>query len=903
MECFISSPESIPGRGGDLSLLKKSLLARIVVYYFLLSLIVVILMGAVSYRFIVRDTKRTVLERIDAFASIKEDALDSWAKEQTRNVVFLSGLPQVRAPSGRLLAGVDAAADAQASYNALHLFFQEVLEYFSGFQEILILDADGGRVAVSTNRTSEGQFRVLDTYFVEGLKGTYIQNIYLSPHSLQPTMTVAHPIRGSNGLLLGVLAVNLNLESMDRIIQETTGLGRTGESYLVDRFNIFVSAERFGRDDFPRGVHSRGIDSAVQGVDGAGIYANYEGIPVLGAYRWIEDRKLALLVEVHEEEAFASVRRQTLLLAVSGIVLILFLAAGVYLLSRQVTAPILTLKRAAWEVAEGNLDVRVHASSRDEIGVLAGSFNRMTVRLKKLYEQLKQREEHFRSLIENSSDIIAVLDARGRIKSISPSAERVTGYRPDELTGTDTFQFIHPDDRERTRHEVFTQMGKGEKLLDKQIEFRFRHKDGDYHSLEAIGTNLLEDPAINGIVVNARDISERRQLEDRLIQAQKMEAVGRLAGGIAHDFNNLLTAIIGYAEVLQFKLAEDRESLDHIVEIRRASERAASLIQQLLAYSRKQVLQLKPMDLSELVRDMEGMLRRLISEDIEMVCNFQAGSKVVKADAAQLQQVILNLTLNARDAMPQGGKLTLDVRSITVGPENIRDEDELSPGEYAVLTIRDSGTGIEPQSLENIFDPFFTTKEVGKGTGLGLATVYGIIKQSRGHITVASQLGYGTTFSIYLPLLPGPMVENSGASGGTEYLRGSESILIAEDEEAVGRIIETVLRHLGYSVQTAMDPDQALEVVKKGASLQLLITDLVMPGMSGQQLASRLLERVPGLKVLYISGYSEDDVVGENGSNDGYHFLKKPFTTDALAKKVREVLEGGNAISDLSVGS
>jgi PAS domain S-box-containing protein len=882
---------------------KKSLLARIVIYFFLLSLSIVALLGTASYLFIIKDAKQAVLEKISAHATIKAEAIDRWVEEQARKAAFLSSLPELRRWSELLLGAGSRASQYGEAPASLRSFLQQVLEHTPEFQEVLLLSREGGRVAVSTNRSNEGQYRVLDTYFVEGLEETYIQNTYPSPVDLQPTLTISTPLYGAGGELLGVLAVHLDLENMDRIVQESVGLGKTGEAYLVDRYNVFVSAARFGREDYPRGVHSKGIDAAVSGKDGTGVYPNYRGIPVLGVYRWLEDRELALLVEVHEVEAYASARRQTAVLAGSGLGLVLLLAAGVYLLSRRIADPILAVQQAALQISSGNLDIHVPAPTQDEIGVLASSFNRMTVKLKRLYEELSQREEHFRALIESSLDIVAILDGESKLGFVSPSVTNMLGYRPDELVETAPLELIHPEDRTGIK-EVFQVLIKEGRIPEERIEFRCRHKEGGWRLLEVTGRNLLDHPAIGGIVINVRDISERRQLEERLIQAQKMEAVGRLAGGIAHDFNNLLTAIIGYAQLLQLRFGADGAPLEQVAEIRKAAERAASLTRQLLAYSRKQLLQPKVLDLNSLIQDMQGMLRRLIGEDIELVVHPDPELRKLKADPGQLQQVILNLAINARDAMPRGGTITVTTRNLPGGvdglPEGVEPADgidgsavavEPAAHGYVLLSICDTGAGMDEATLKKIFDPFFTTKEIGKGTGLGLSSVLGIVEQSGGRITVSSQVGLGTRFSIYLPAAcPEPDRPKEAESKGE--MQGSESILVVEDEESVRRMVVAVLRSYGYRVQEAADAEEALAVARECESIDLLITDMVMPGKSGVELAEQLIQHSNGLKVLCISGYSEEIATHLDGVNEAPAFLSKPFTPQALVHLVREILDG-----------
>jgi CheY-like chemotaxis protein len=368
------------------------------------------------------------------------------------------------------------------------------------------------------------------------------------------------------------------------------------------------------------------------------------------------------------------------------------------------------------------------------------------------------------------------------------------------------------------------------------------------------------------------DITERKNIEAQLLQAQKMESIGRLAGGVAHDFNNLLTVINGYADFVLRRLSADDQVYPQVKEIRSAGDRAAELTQQLLAFSRKQVLQPKVLNLNDIVRDSDKMLRRLIGEDIELVCVLDPSARFVEADPGQLNQVIVNLAVNARDAMPGGGKLII---------ETANSEQEVS------LTVRDTGHGMEAGTLEHIFEPFFTTKGVGKGTGLGLATVYGIVRQSAGHISVQSEVGSGTTFTIRLPASEGDTPRNASDK---PQPGGSGNVLLVEDEEAVRRLIATILEQHGYHVLVANDGEEALSVYKHARPrIDLLISDVVMPRMRGNELAAHLRELQPEMRVLFISGYT-DPSISNQVISAGSNFLQKPFKVDALLRAVNDAL-------------
>jgi len=507
----------------------------------------------------------------------------------------------------------------------------------------------------------------------------------------------------------------------------------------------------------------------------------------------------------------------------------------------------------------------------------------------RMKRQLREREEYFKSLIEQAMDIIAVLDADGAVRYASPSVLPLLGYGAEELVGQHIFDLVHPDDIGPALR-VFAEgvaTGQGDRLLGLQV----RHKDGTYRSLEAIGRYLLDDPVVRGVVINARDVTERRSLERQLLQAQKMEAVGRLAGGIAHDFNNILTAIFGYADLLTEEFPAGSPARQDLEEIRKAATRASALTRQLLAFSRQQVLAPVVLSVNDLVADVDKMLRLLVGEDVELRLILARDAGNVRADSGQLQQVIMNLVVNARDAMPTGGTLVIETADAELTEQYAELHQAVIPGRYVMLAVSDTGVGMDAQTKARIFEPFFTTKEKGKGTGLGLSTVYGIVKQSGGYVWVYSELGHGTTIKLYLPRVDAP-AEPQAPPRETATLTGTETILLAEDDDILRPLTKGLLAKLGYTVLDAESAEQALAVAgARQGPIHLLVADVVMPGASGRELARRLAQSRPETRVLYVSGYTDDAIVHHGMLDPGLKFLQKPFTPAALARKVREVLD------------
>jgi PAS domain S-box-containing protein len=490
--------------------------------------------------------------------------------------------------------------------------------------------------------------------------------------------------------------------------------------------------------------------------------------------------------------------------------------------------------------------------------------------------------------VETSQDAIyGWAPEQGTITSWNGGAERLYKYTAEEIIGR-PFSVLCPPDRLAEAEAVLDQVRQGKPTPP--FETVRRRKDGrDVEVLLSITPVKGPDGRALWATTIAHDFTEIKRMESQLRQAQKMEAVGRLAGGVAHDFNNLLTVINGYSQVLLGALRGQEKAKEMVEQIHHAGERAAALTQQLLAYSRKQVQQLKVLSLNDLLAKMQKLLRPMIREDVELVVVPGPGLGRIKADPAQLEQVVMNLAVNARDAMPTGGKLTIETRNVMVEES---EELEAAPGPHVVLSVTDTGHGMDEETQAHLFEPFFTTKPVGEGTGLGLATVYGIVKQSGGHIKVASAPGQGTTFNVYLPRLEEPTAGERAGPALSQMPRGTETVLLVEDEASVRSLTHYLLSQCGYKVLAASNGVEALEAAAKFAGrIDLLVTDVVMPRMGGPQLAEALRLTVPELRALYLSGYTQDSMLCQGPHESRTGFLGKPFTASDLAAKVRELLD------------
>jgi two-component system cell cycle sensor histidine kinase/response regulator CckA len=509
--------------------------------------------------------------------------------------------------------------------------------------------------------------------------------------------------------------------------------------------------------------------------------------------------------------------------------------------------------------------------------------------------ELTKNEERFRALIQNSNDAVVLADAQALPFFASESVTRILGHHPEDVTGHDSFLTMHPDDIAPMR-AVFAQVlaNPGKRFTS---EARMRHADGTWRLLEVINVNRLDDPNVRAVVANFRDITERRRVEEalqktqeQLLHSQKMDAIGRLAGGIAHDFNNLLSVVLSYADIL-LAMPSLREGHPELEEIRRAGVHAAELTHQLLAFSRKQILAPKVLNINTTLTAMAGLIQRLVGEHIEVRVLPATQLWDVRVDPSQLEQVLLNLVVNARDAMVNGGTLSIETGNVVLDDAYVSAHLGATVGPNVMLAVSDTGIGMDRSIQDRIFEPFFTTKEQGKGTGLGLSMAFGIVSQSGGSIWVYSEPGKGTTFKVFLPRSGVPEVTALRESQAPPPAHGSETVLLAEDEAGVRSVTRRILEHHGYTVLEAASGAEALRLARQCERIHLLVTDVVMPKMSGRELAEQLLKTRPTLKVLYVSGYTDDTIIHHGVLDEGVAFLQKPITPSSLARKVRAVLD------------
>jgi PAS domain S-box-containing protein len=628
-----------------------------------------------------------------------------------------------------------------------------------------------------------------------------------------------------------------------------------------------------------------------------------------GTFPLVPDRasenagRLVLLQDWRPTRRFLDELRQRLFAA--GLLTFALALVGGVVFSRRMSRPLKDIAEAAGEIASGSWGRQMPLRGSAEAVIMARAFNEMAVGLRHWHEQAQDRAERlqasyerFHSVTESARDGIVSTGASGSIEFWNRSASDIFGCEENEALGTSLTEFIAEPDRQKYLDALLVMSAATGATLGRTIELTGIRKDGSRFPIE-LSLSAWRTPGPASVTAVVRDVTERKQTEEVLRQreaelrhAQKMEAIGLLAGGVAHDFNNILMVVQSYGELLRETLEQDDRRRADVDEILNATGRAAGLTRQLLAFSRRQVLAPQVLALDEIVIGVEKMLRRLIGEDIELSSASECDLARVRADPGQIEQVLLNLAVNARDAMPQGGRLTIALANAELGDSAATVGLRLVPGRYVRIEVSDTGTGIPPEIVPRIFEPFFTTKSDGKGTGLGLATVYGIIQQSGGAIDVESIPGRGTTFRIYLPQCSDDQMDGHAERRPQLSKNGSETVLLVEDDEHVRALVKSMLRRSGYTVLAAAGGELALEIARRHLSpIHLLLTDVVMPNMNGRVLAEHLTALRPDTRVLFMSGYSDDAVLRAGIRTAGTAFIQKPFSIEMLTGKLREVFE------------
>ena len=887
------------------------------------------------------------IRQLNSVAVLKEAAINNWLDSL---LLGLSVERTTQATSLRcLLTTVPGSQESQAVRWRLEEHCTQAIRLERRFEELFLLDL-GGRVVLSTRASTVGEYRGLQPYFQMGLRGpaVCVQTLAFSStseglNSVVAVCPVSDPARGT----IGVLAGRASLATLNGIMRENAGLGESVEAYIVGANHVLLTEVPWpGYAPGRNYLRSEGIDAALKGTqNGFHSYLNYQGNAVLGVFRWLPGLQVALLAEQSRSEALHPMFSTLVINLCLAVVAVMVAALLSILVARRLAQPIVGLARTAARISAGELDLVAQVDRQDEIGDLAASFNSMTSQLRGLIAGLEQRVQELdatsQALGESESRYRRLFDASPIPlweEDFSKVKRRLDELRDSGVTDLRAFFSSHPEEvahcaglvqiLDVNRATLRMVQAKDKAELEAGLPRVFVKASLDVFREEILalaeGNTRFESECVHGtlegnevmaalylvvapgfeaslgrVLVSLLDLTERKRAEaervrweEQLVKSQRMETLGVLAGGIAHDFNNLLTPILGYADLLRRKVPEEDAQSRILAHIVRATERARDLTQQLLAFGRRQVIELTVVDLGEVLRGFEGILRGTLREDIRLEIRIAPSLGLVRADRGQVEQVVANLSINSQDAMENGGTLTIELVDIDLDESFTARHAEVKPGPYVRLSVTDTGTGIDEQTIKRMFDPFFTTKKC-RGTGLGLSTVYGIVKQHGGVIWVYSERNVGTTFQIHLPRVDAKgtaLVIAPRSSGHVE--RGSESILVVEDNDVVRAFACEMLGELGYRVTDTESPERAIALFSENPKgFDLLLTDVIMPGLNGPQLYQALSAIRPDLKVVYMSGYT-GSVLGHHGVlSEGTTLIHKPFSVYTLSMGVRKALE------------
>ncbi|MCU0302740.1 MAG: PAS domain-containing protein [Thermoanaerobaculales bacterium] len=808
-----------------------------------------------------------------------------------------------------------------------HLVLQELLGLEPAFRRLEMRDLDGRPVAAAArysprfpNRSEVAGVAERFSQSCRAATGAMISDVYIDPATSEPLVSlctpVVNPLREPRGALIAEVNLKFMWDLVDRL-----RVGRTGYAFVVDQDGdvlAFGDTARVLKGE--SAAHLPPVSRFVTGSPEAGprparIYRGLTGAVVVGTCVPLETPTWAIVTELPWAEAYRGVITTAVAsLAIIGVMALVAAVVG-RTISRSLTESLVGLKETATRIARGERSLQAAVDGPEEVVQLSAAFNSMSSQLRQSLEALEARcteiaaardavkasEERLRLAQDGVSDGIWDWDLRSDELYLSPVWYRMLGYDAGVLPPTweTWFSLLHPDDHENAANELLAATTSDRAF---GVEYRMLADDGSWRWILCRGRAVTRDREGNPLRLagSHSDVTERRkaeaqraELEEKLTQAQRMEAVALLAGGMAHDFNNLLSVILGRAELALMRLTPEDPSYADFSEIIAVGDRSANLTRQLLAFARRQTIAPRALDLNDTVPRILKLLRRITGENVDLVWRPGDGLWLVTMDPAQVDQILANLLVNARDAIADVGSVTVETRNLTLDAAFCATHPECEPGDHVMLAVSDTGCGMDRETLSKIFTPFFTTKEIGSGTGLGLATVYGIVRQNHGSISVDSEPGRGSTFSIYIPRLAGESRATPEPDDRGAIPMGGETVLLVEDDEALLEVCTAMLEELGYTVVAANGAVQALERARvHPGPIHLAVSDVIMPKMNGRELAHRLLATFPGMKLLLISGYAADFIAHQGVLDEGLHFLQKPFSLRGLAVKLREVLDG-----------
>ncbi len=872
--------------------LRRSLVARLSGSFLALSLATLVLATYVSYRSAESTLRDRLLNRLETFAAEDARELSAWLDRHRETLRFLSSLNISR----RAAAG-DTVGFAQ--------IIRAINPVVFAANEVEVLQVPGGRVLYSTEAGRVGSYRVSQLYYLEGRTQPFTQPIYPGAIDGHPTLTVAVPVRDADGVTRAVLAAHLDLSQMESAIQKADDAVPV-DAYLVSPFAEFVSAERFGRPDARRGVHSRAIDGARSGTSGTGLYDDYAGRPVIGAWRWLPDHRLGLVLEAQQHDAFAPARALLVRSLLVGLIAALLLSIGVVAVTRRLTAPLVGMAAAAERVAAGDFTAMAPVGREDEVGALATAFNTMTTRLRTAYGELADQVQAtsqalaeaqasralLQDVVDNTSTLILVVGADERVRLANSRLGEVLGLATASLLGTPLSALPGPLGR------GIGALVQDARAADTAITREIDQAEADaLHAWQCVAFPLTDaDGLPYAIGLVATDLTERARLEEErrardasVQQAQKLESLGIMAGGIAHDFNNLLGAILGNVDLAQAAIHNPTEVAEALEQITAAARRASELSRQMLAYAGRASLRRETLDARQIVQDIVPLVRASQPKRIEFVVDGADAPRWVEADPAQLSQVVLNLLANAAEAIGDApGRVTLSLSSQADLPTLEHEERPPHQGRWIRISVEDTGSGMSADVVARIFDPFFTTKASGRG--LGLSAVRGIILSVGGVLRLDSAPGRGTRFDVFLPEAE-PRSDAAEAPSSTPTGRRKATVLVVDDEEALRRVTRRTLELSGLNVVEAPDGDAGLLRFKEFEGvISLVVLDITMPGLNGIELLAEIRKLRPDMPAIIASGYDRSDELASALPDERTRFLQKPFEIATLREMASELL-------------
>ncbi len=871
--------------------LRRSLTARLTAAFLGLSIGTVALATFVSYRVAEGTLRERLLDHLATLADEDAAGLTTWYHRQRAAIELMARWESTRAavqsPGGNILGR-----------RGIVLVDPSII----AATEVVLLTVPGGRVIRSSHPERLDTYAVDQLYYQQGRDSTFTQTVYPSGTDGRPMMSVATPVRAPDGTTIAVLAAHLDLTQMERVLRRREGEVPI-DAFLVNRFAEFVSSARFGRAQDRRGVHSHAIDAARGGDNDAGLYRDHEGRPVAGAWRWLPELELALVLEAPQQAAFAPARKLLVDALFIGVLAAGLLTFGVVAISHRFTRPVLAVANAAERVAAGDFSSTAPVAGPDEVGQLARAFNTMTGRLRAVYGELEEQvsattgalveAQASRSLLQdvvnNATTIILVVGLDGRVQLANTRFTSVAGIPPGNAVGLPVSAILPATlmpllERARNEHTVVeheVEIGPQDEAHTWQaVAFPLRLADGTPYATGLIAADLTE---------RARAEEERRARDATVQQTQRLESLGVMAGGIAHDFNNLLGAIRGNVELAQGAVHDPAEVRDALDQIAAASRRASELTRQMLAYSGRASLKREVLDARTVFDDIVPLVRAAQPKKVDIVVTPMPAPLVMEIDPAQLSQVVLNLLTNAAEAIGDAaGTVTLSASREASAPDPGEDGDVPVPDAWIRIRVEDTGVGIPEQVQERIFDPFFSTKSSGRG--LGLSAVRGIIRTAGGILHVRSVPDVGTRFDAWLPASTTEAPAEIAVMATDAVLR-TGTVLVVDDEPALRSVARRTLEKDGLCVLEAADGAEGLERFRSHEShVSLVMLDLTMPGMGGGEVLTEIRRTHPRLPVIIASGYDRADEMGSMAQDGSTRFLQKPFGINALRAVVGEML-------------